>query len=97
MAGFGRGRGLGGPAGMLGGGAPAPKRQTIYLLEPNKTLKPAQIRTGISDGHYTQVVDGDVHQGDNVVLGLVTSKVESAAPPGQSRGPMGGPAGRGPR
>ena len=98
MAGLGRGRGLGGPAGVLPAGAPAaPKRQTIYLLEPNKTLKPAQIRTGISDGHYTQVVDGDVKQGDNVVVGLVTSKVESAPPPGQNRGPMGGGGGRGPR
>ena len=98
MAGFGRGRGLGGAAGVIPSGAAAPKRQTIYLLGPNKALKPAQIRTGISDGHYTQVVDGDVKEGDNVVVGLVTSKVESAPPPGGSRGPMGpGGGGRGPR
>jgi len=97
MAGLGRGRGLGGAAGVLPSGAAAPKRQTIYLLGPNKALKPAQIRTGISDGHYTQVVDGDVKEGDNVVVGLVTSKVESAPPPGGSRGPMGGGGGRGPR
>ena len=98
MAGFGRGRGMGGAAGMLGaGGAPAPKRQSIYILDPNKKLKPVQIRTGISDGHFTQVVDGDLHQGDNVVVGLVTSKVDSAPPPGSNRGPMGGPGGRGPR
>ena len=100
MSGFGRGRGFGGAAGMLGGAAPAPpKRQTIYLLDPNKKLKPVQIRTGISDGHYTQVVDGDLHPGDNVVVGLVTSKVESPPPPGSNRGPMGGPGGpgRGPR
>ena len=98
MAGLGRGRGLGGPAGMLGGAATPPKRQTIYLMMPDKTLKPVQIRTGISDGHYTQVVDGDVKQGDNVVVGLVTSKVDAAAPPGQNRGPMSpGGGGRGPR
>ena len=97
---FGGGRGFGGAAGMLGGGAPTPpKRQTIYILDPNKKLKPVQIRTGISDGHYTQIVDGDLHSGDNVVVGLVTSKVESPPPPGSNRGPMGGPGGpgRGPR
>jgi len=97
MAAFGRGRGMAGAAGVLGDGAAAPKRQTIYILDANKKLKPAQIRTGISDGHYTQVVDGDLHAGDNVVVGLVTSKVDQAAPPGSNRGPMGGPGGGGPR
>jgi HlyD family secretion protein len=81
---------------MLGGGPPPPKRQTIYLLDANKKIKPVQIRTGISDGHNTQVVEGDVRAGDNVIVGLVTSKVESASPPGGGRGPMGGGP-RGPR
>ncbi len=93
MAAFGRGRGLGGPAGVLSGGPPQPKRQSIYLLAANK-IKPVQVRTGISDGHYTQVIDGDLHAGDNVIVGLVTSKVETAPPPGTSRGPMGGPGRR---
>ncbi len=97
MAGFGGGRGMSGAAGMMPRGQAAPKRQTVYLLDANKKLKPAQIRTGISDGHYTQVVDGEVKAGDNVVVGLVTSKVDSAAPPGTNRGPMGGPGGAGGR
>ena len=94
MAGLGRGRGMNGAAGVLpAGGPPPPRRQTIYLLDASKKLKPVQIRTGISDGHYTQVVDGDAHEGDSVVVGLVTSKVDQAAPPGSNRGPMGGPGG----
>ena len=97
MAGFGRGGGFGGAAGMMARTQAAPKRQTIYLLDANKKLKPAQVRTGISDGHYTQVVDGEVKAGDNVVVGLVTSKVDQAAPPGSNRGPMGGPGGAGGR
>jgi HlyD family secretion protein len=100
MVALGRGGGAGGAAGMLGATAPPPvRRQTIYLLEPGKKLKPVQVRTGISDGHFTQVVEGDVKPGDNVVVGLVTSKVESAPPPGSGRGPMGpgGRPGRGPR
>jgi HlyD family secretion protein len=97
MAGLGRGRGMGGAAGMMPPGQVPVRRQTIYLLDANKKLKPVQIRTGISDGHYTQVADGDVHPGDNVVVGLVTSKVDSAAPPGSNRGPMGAPSGGGRR
>src|SRR5207302_7726081 len=54
MAGFGGGRGFGGAAGMMARTQAAPKRQTIYLLDASKKLTPAQIRTGISDGHYTQ-------------------------------------------
>ncbi len=97
MAAYGRGRGMGGAAGMMPRAQTAPKRQTIYLLDASKKLKPVQVRTGISDGHYTQIVDGDVKAGDNIVVGLVTSKVDSAAPPGANRGPMGGPGGGGRR
>jgi HlyD family secretion protein len=97
MAGFGRGRGFGGAAGMMARNQAAPKRQTIYLLDDTKKLKPAQVRIGISDGRFTQVVDGEVKAGDNIVVGLVTSKVDQAAPPGANRGPMspgGGGGGR---
>ena len=98
------GRGLGGAAGALGGVAPAqrPKRpQTIYLLENNK-LKAVEIRTGISDGRYTQIVDGPVKEGDPVIVGTATSKVEGpsafggAGQGGPGRGGAGGGA-RGPR
>ncbi len=64
--------------------------QTVWLLVANNQLKAAQIRTGITDGHYTEVVSGDVKEGDNVVIGLATSKVEGPPPPGSNRGPMGG-------
>ena len=96
-------RGLGGAAGAFGGGpAQRPKRpQTIYLLDNNK-LKPVVIRTGISDGRYTQVVDGPVKEGDPVVVGTATSKVEGPSAfggAGQGGPGRGGPAGgaRGPR
>jgi HlyD family secretion protein len=98
LAASGRAGGAAGAAGMLGGqGGPAPvKRQTIYILDATKKLKAVQIRTGISDGHHTQVIEGDIKPGDNVIVGLTTSKVDIAAPPGGSRGPMGpGGPGRG--
>ena len=94
---FGR-RGPGGVAGAAGAfgqatAQVAPRRPaTVYILdETTKKLKPVQIRTGISDGRYTAVVDGGLKVGDTVVIGLATSKVEGPAAFG---GGMGGPGGR---
>ncbi len=98
-----RSGGIGGAAGALGAGAPPMRRrpQTVYILGADNTLKAVEIRTGITDGHYTQVVSGDLKVGDLIVAGLATSKVESNPPPGSSN-PMGGarpggPGGRGGR
>src|SRR5687768_17033846 len=69
------GPGLAGAARQMPGGrkgAPAAKSQTVYLLfggeKETKTLKPVEIRTGISDGRFTQVVSGDLKPGDPVVV-----------------------------
>jgi HlyD family secretion protein len=91
---FGRGPGgLAGAAGALGQATqPPPRRmQNIYLLDENKKLQPVPIRTGISDGRFTEIVDGKVKVGDTVVIGLATSKVEGPAAFG---GGMGGAGGR---
>jgi HlyD family secretion protein len=87
--------GVGGAAGALGAPPVARKRpQTVYVLGADNKLTPVEIRTGITDGHFTQVVSGDLKPGDNVVIGLATSKVDTNAPPG-SAGPMGRPGGGG--
>jgi HlyD family secretion protein len=83
-----------GPAGAgkvfdAANGGPPKRGQNVYLLEGTDTLKPVSIRTGITDGRYTVVVDGEVKEGDTIVVGIATSKVESTGSfPGA--GPMGG-------
>jgi HlyD family secretion protein len=97
-----RQRGLGGAAGAFGGPA-AKKMQTVYLLAgegekaSDKKLKPVQVRTGISDGRFTQVVEGEVKPGDLIVVGMATSKVEGPAAFGGAAGGGGqrGGGGRG--
>ncbi|PYQ26721.1 MAG: efflux RND transporter periplasmic adaptor subunit [Acidobacteria bacterium] len=78
------------PRGRRGrGGANAPKMQTVYVQTgtgKEQKLTPVEIRTGISDGRFTEVVSGNLKPGDNVVVGLATSKVESAAPMGGGGG-----------
>ncbi len=59
------------------GGARA-QLQTIYKLPAGKEAPaPVEIRTGISDGRFTQVVDGALAAGDTIVTGLATLRAES--------------------
>ena len=88
------GRGVGGAAGAFGGGPRKPRMQTIYILDANKKLQPVEVRTGISDGHYTQIVEGGLKVGDEVVIGMATTKVEGPAAFGGNAG-QGGPRGGG--
>jgi HlyD family secretion protein len=93
-----RGRGIGGAGGAFQGrGGRKPQGQTVWVLDqPTKKLRAVQIRTGITDGRFTEVTGGDLKEGDNVIVGLATSKVEGPPPPGSSN-PMGGRGGGGGR
>ena len=83
--------GVGGAGGAFGNRAAARRQtQTVWILGADGKPTAAEIRTGITDGRFTQVVEGSLKQGDSVIVGLATSKVEGPPPPGASRGPMGG-------
>jgi HlyD family secretion protein len=75
-----------------GGGKPRKAGQTVYELGSNGEPKPVEIRTGITDGRFTEVVSGDVKAGDTVIVGLVTAKADAGA--GRPPGAGGGPGGR---
>jgi HlyD family secretion protein len=91
-----RHRGMGGAGGAFArSGGKGKGGQNIYLLEADNKIKPVWIRPGITDGHFTQIVAGEVNPGDNVIVGLATSKVEGPPPPGSS--PLGGGGRRGGR
>ena len=90
-------RGAGGLGSALPGGGGRRGRgqgQTVYVLnegDKKTELRPVRIRTGISDGRYTQVVSvfsGPLNPGDKVVTGMATVKVEQS--PGQGANPLGG-------
>ena len=101
-------RGGAGPAGAAGGlgrgwrrggGQQEKKQQTVYILDANKKPQPVQIRTGITDGRYTEVVEGTLKEGQDIIVGLATSKVESSGATGSpfgggQRPPGGGGRGR---
>jgi len=93
-----RGGGFGGPGGP-GGGRPRGEHQpvrTVYILadknDPTK-LKPVQVKVGISDGVFTEVLDG-LTENDVVVTGInqPSDQVQSG-PPSGGFGGRGGTAG----
>jgi HlyD family secretion protein len=63
--------------------------QTVYRIgsAPLSEPKPVEIRAGITDGRFTQVLSGELKAGDTVVTGLVTAKADAANVPGGARGP----------
>jgi HlyD family secretion protein len=68
-----------GPAGKAGS-------QTVFVLAGSEELESVAIRTGISDGRYTQIVGGELHAGDRVVAGYATTRGEgSVRTPGLGR------------
>ena len=88
----------GGQGGEHPGGGPDMREAPLDLAilwkqMPDKTLKPLQVRTGITDHTYTevkQVLKGDLKDGDELIIGSTSAR--SGARPGMS--PMGRPPGR---
>jgi len=69
-------------------------KQVVYVLGPGDELKAVPVKTGITDGRFTAVTEGDLKPGDKIAIGFATAKVETQGtlPPGMGgqRGPGGG-------
>ena len=70
-------------------------RARIWILNAQKKLEPVFVRTGVTDGRFTEITTDSLKPGDQIVLGATsTSEVASASPlsgGGQQR--PGGPGG----
>ena len=53
--------------------------QTIYKLATDGTLSAVQVRIGLSDGKFSQVLEGDLAAGETIVVGLATSRANSTS------------------
>jgi HlyD family secretion protein len=85
-AGAGRAQGPGPGAGRRAEGAGEPSdRRTVWVLRSLKP-EPVRIRTGVSDGSLTEVVEGDLREGDAAV-----TDVSGGDAKGGAGGPRGGP------
>jgi multidrug efflux pump subunit AcrA (membrane-fusion protein) len=51
--------------------------------------QPVRVKTGLSDGAFTEVTDG-LKEGDIIVTGIKSSQAQSAAAPPGGSSPFGG-------
>jgi HlyD family secretion protein len=66
-----RGGGGGGRsgAGRRGGGMPTPDRKTVWVLREGKPV-PVTFKAGVSDGSLTEIAEGELIPGDQVITGV---------------------------
>ncbi|HEX5162964.1 MAG TPA: efflux RND transporter periplasmic adaptor subunit [Steroidobacteraceae bacterium] len=51
------------------GGPPEPVRRTVYVLQGGQPV-PREVTVGITDGRVTEVIDGDLKEGENVIVSI---------------------------
>ena len=70
-------------------------RARIWILNAQKKLQPVFVRTGVTDGRFTEIWTDSLKPGDQIVLGATsTSEVASASPlSGGTQQRPGGPGG----
>jgi HlyD family secretion protein len=87
-------RGVAAAAQALDGGMRAARRQqSVYVVGPGGQLKTVKVKTGISDGRFTAITEGELKTGDKIAVGFMTAKVDQqgSLPAGMGgRGPGGG-------
>jgi HlyD family secretion protein len=64
------GGGFGGGGQSAQGGRGASQFQTVYTLDEKGQLKAERIRTGISDGNFVAMLNGNLKEGQEVVTGI---------------------------
>ena len=93
----------GGNAPKAGGDTPRQRQgQQIWILSADgKSIEPRFVRTGLTNGRVTEIVTGDVHEGDIVVTGQNdtsgANRPQTTTTPLGQRPPTGGPGGGRPR
>jgi HlyD family secretion protein len=73
--------GFGGGRSGFGG-----NRSLVWILDENKKLRPVPVRLGLNDGTSSEIIDGKLKEGDEVVVGVVS---EVAGAP-RTTNPLGG-------
>ena len=73
----------------------------VWVLGPDNKPQPRRIKLGITDGTATEVIEGDLKEGEMIIVGQNISAEDrpqnnQQRPPGFGGGPGGGGGGRGP-
>jgi HlyD family secretion protein len=87
------------PQGQTGAGGGRRDGQVVWVLTGAKTIEPRFVRTGLTNGRVTEIISGDLHEGDIVVTGQNggdngNRQQQPTSPFGQRPPGGGGPRGR---
>jgi HlyD family secretion protein len=68
------------------------KGSVVWVLSPENKPTPVPLKSGITDGQFTEIVGDKLKEGDAVITELVQNnkKAEAKGPQGQTTGPMRG-------
>src|SRR6267378_3225634 len=76
----------------------APRKQRVWVLDTDKSIKPVFIEVGLNDLRFAEITGGDLKEGDEIVIGMFAAETASTSSqqtnPFAPRG-MGGPGGGG--
>jgi HlyD family secretion protein len=64
--------------------ADRPRRRTVWVLRAGQPVA-VPVRTGLSDGSTVEIVEGDLHPGDSIILGDGSTPAAATDPSGQTR------------
>jgi HlyD family secretion protein len=74
------------------------RRTPIWVIGPDKLIRPVVVKLGLTDGVQTEIVEGKLNQGDKVILSAEIGANKSLSPAATRMPGMGGvPMGRGMR
>jgi HlyD family secretion protein len=75
----GSGPGSSGAPGLGQGGQKSGRQARVWVLAADRSLRAVMVQTGLSDGLSTQLLTGDLREGDNIVTGLESDFKRTAA------------------
>jgi HlyD family secretion protein len=74
--------------GMGGAGGQRRKPTTVWYLDENGKLAVTFIRAGVTDNSYTEVLRGDLKEGQEIILGEQSAQAADSSSGGGGRPPM---------
>jgi len=83
---FGQGGGQGMAGGMGGGQRSGRRPSMVWYLDAGGKLTVTYIRPGVADSTYTEVLRGDLKEGQEIITGLATGQAAATTTSGPPRG-----------
>jgi len=63
-----------------GGARQAPARGRVFVLDAQGGVKPVAVRTGLTDGSFTEVAGGELAENDRVIIGVAGANAPATRP-----------------